>query len=168
MEANDADYAMEYHQVSNGRLYGVGLGPGDPDLLTLRAAKLISEAKVVAYPALAGAPSFARSIASEHISPDATEIVMDVPMTLAREPAQEAYDQGAKDIAEALSAGIDVVCLCEGDPLFYGSLMYLFARLSDDFDIGFLHIFAKYFDFLHIFAKYFDFLHIFAKYFDCF
>ena len=121
--------------MSNGRLYGVGLGPGDPDLLTLRAAKLISEARVVAYPALAGAPSFARSIAAAHIAPDATEIVMDVPMTLAREPAQEAYDQGAEKIARTLSDGSDVVCLCEGDPFFYGSFMYLFARLSDRFEV---------------------------------
>ena len=119
----------------SGTLYGVGLGPGDPDLMTLRAHRLISGAEVVAYPALAGADSFARSIAASAIPDGAREIVMDVPMTTAREPAQAAYDKGAAEIAEALEAGQDVICLCEGDPFFYGSFMYLFARLSDRFQV---------------------------------
>ncbi|MBS1300902.1 precorrin-2 C(20)-methyltransferase [Loktanella sp. SALINAS62] len=117
----------------NGILYGVGLGPGAPDLLTLRAARLISGSRVVAYPSLAGGASFARSIAAEFIGTDVQEIVMDVPMTVERGPAQAAYDAGAARIAAALEAGDDVVCLCEGDPFFYGSFMYLFARLSDRF-----------------------------------
>lgn len=118
----------------SGKLYGVGLGPGDPELMTLRAHRLIAGAKVVAYPALAGGASFARSIAADVIAKDAREIVMDVPMTVARGPAQAAYDTGAAQIAEALERGDDVVCLCEGDPFFYGSFMYLFARLSQRFD----------------------------------
>lgn len=116
-----------------GTLYGVGLGPGAPDLITLRAARLIEGAKVVAYPALVGGESFARSIAVDLISADAKEIVMEVPMTTERGPAQAAYDVGAAQIAEALEAGQDVVVLCEGDPFFYGSFMYLYARLSDRF-----------------------------------
>lgn len=119
----------------NGRLYGIGLGPGDPDLLTLKAARLIAEAQVVAYPALAGAESFARSIAAKLITADAREIVIDVPMTLARGPAQAAYDRAAETIAAELELGRDVVCLCEGDPFFYGSFMYLFARLSGRFEV---------------------------------
>jgi precorrin-2/cobalt-factor-2 C20-methyltransferase len=119
----------------NGKLYGVGLGPGDPELMTLRAHRLISGAQVVAYPALAGAESFARSIAAGIIPKGAREIVMDVPMTTAREPAQAAYDAGAAEIAAELEAGCDVVCLCEGDPFFYGSFMYLFARLSRRFEV---------------------------------
>lgn len=118
----------------SGRLYGVGLGPGDPDLMTLRAVKLISSAQVVAYPSLEGGASFARSIAADHIPAGAREIAMDVPMTVERAPAQEAYDVGAASIASELSAGNDVICLCEGDPFFYGSFMYLFARLSDQFE----------------------------------
>ncbi|WP_166418185.1 precorrin-2 C(20)-methyltransferase [Cochlodiniinecator piscidefendens] len=118
----------------NGKLYGVGLGPGDPELMTLKAARLIGAADVVAYPALAGGDSFARSIAADLIAPDAREIVMDVPMTVERGPAQAAYDTGAAEIAEALRGGQDVVCLCEGDPFFYGSFMYLFARLSEEFE----------------------------------
>ena len=116
-----------------GTLFGVGLGPGDPDLMTLRAARLIGAAKVVAYPTLAGGDSFARSIAAHLIGDDADEIVMDVPMTVERAPAQAAYDKGAAQIAARLEAGDDVVVLCEGDPFFYGSFMYLFARLADRF-----------------------------------
>jgi len=120
----------------NGTLYGVGLGPGDPELITLKAARLIEAARVVAYPTLAGGESFARSIAECLISENAREIRMDVPMTTEREPAQTAYDAGAAEIAEVLETGEDVVCLCEGDPFFYGSFMYLFARLSERFDVG--------------------------------
>lgn len=119
----------------SGVLYGVGLGPGAPDLITLRAARLIAEASVVAYPTLAGAESFARAIAADLIPGDADEIVMDVPMSTARAPAQAAYDEGAARIAAVLDAGQDVVCLCEGDPFFYGSFMYLFARLSDRYKV---------------------------------
>lgn len=119
----------------NGKLYGVGLGPGDPDLMTLRAHRLIAGATVVAYPALAGGESFARAIAADVIPAGAREIVMDVPMTVDRAPAQAAYDKGAAEIAAALEAGEDVICLCEGDPFFYGSFMYLFARLSERFEV---------------------------------
>ena len=118
-----------------GILYGVGLGPGAPDLMTLRAARLIESASVVAYPTLAGADSFARAIAADLIAKNAQEIVMDVPMSVERAPAQAAYDKGAAEIAAALDAGQDVVCLCEGDPFFYGSFMYLFARLSDRYRV---------------------------------
>ena len=119
----------------SGILYGVGLGPGDPDLITVKSSRLISQARVIAYPSLAGGESFARSIAADLISPDAEEIVMDVPMTVERAPAQAAYDIGAKNIAAALDRGEDVVCLCEGDPFFYGSFMYLHARLVVDYQV---------------------------------
>lgn len=135
MAALDASHTMESDQEMSGVLYGVGLGPGNPELMTLKAHRLIADATVIAYPALAGGDSFARSIAAEVIPKGVREIVMDVPMTTAREPAQLAYDQGAAEIAEVLSDGKDVVCLCEGDPFFYGSFMYIFARLSGDFTV---------------------------------
>lgn len=119
----------------HGILYGVGLGPGDPELMTLKAHRLIAGAGVVTYPALAGAASFARSIAAGVIPLGAEEIVMDVPMSVERGPAQAAYDLGADRIATVLASGRDVVCLCEGDPFFYGSFMYLFARLSGRFRV---------------------------------
>lgn len=119
----------------SGTLYGVGLGPGDPELITLKAARLIEGATTIAYPTLAGGDSFARAIASDLIAPDAREIRMDVPMTTAREPAQAAYDAGAEKIAKILETGENITCLCEGDPFFYGSFMYLFARLSARFTV---------------------------------
>ncbi len=118
-----------------GTLYGVGLGPGDPELMTLKAARLIAGADVVAYPALPDTPSFARSIAAGLIPDDAVEIAIDMPITLEREPAQAGYDAGAARIANELAAGRDVVLLCEGDPFFYGSFMYLHARLADKFAV---------------------------------
>ena len=118
-----------------GTLYGVGLGPGDPDLITLKAARLIESASVIAYPTLAGGDSFARAIAADLISADAQEIRMDVPMTTDRAPAQAAYDQGAAEIAAVLDQGQDVVCLCEGDPFFYGSFMYIHSRLAAKYTV---------------------------------
>jgi len=118
----------------SGTVYGIGLGPGDPELMTLKAARLIGEAKVIAYPTLAGGESFARSIAADYITEGTREIVMDVPMTVDRAPAQAAYDIGADAIRSALDAGEDVVVLCEGDPFFYGSFMYLYERLASSYD----------------------------------
>ncbi len=117
----------------SGTLYGVGVGPGDPELMTLRAHRLIAGAAVVAYPAPEGGASFARSIAAAVIPAGAEEIRIDVPMSVARHPAQGVYDAAAAAIAAHLEAGRDVVCLCEGDPFFYGSFMYLHARLAARF-----------------------------------
>lgn len=113
-----------------GTLWGVGVGPGDPDLMTLRAHRLIAGAAVVAYPAPLGGASFARSIAAGAIRADAVEIPIEIPMETARFPAQAVYDRAAAAIGDHLGAGRDVVVLCEGDPFFYGSYMYLHARLS--------------------------------------
>lgn len=121
--------------TKSGTLIGVGLGPGDPGLVTLKAADAIRNATTIAYPTLAGGDSFARSIVADLIPAAAREIRMDVPMTVAREPAQVAYDQGAADIAAVLRSGEDVVVLCEGDPFFYGSFMYLNARLAPEFEV---------------------------------
>ncbi|MCV0425840.1 MAG: precorrin-2 C(20)-methyltransferase [Roseibium sp.] len=119
----------------SGTLFGIGLGPGDPELMTLKAHRLISSAKVIAYPAPDSGESFARSIASASIPSDAREIPIIVPMRVDRFPAQEIYDQASEEIAEVLATGQNVVTLCEGDPFFYGSFMYLFERLSDRFEI---------------------------------
>lgn len=116
-----------------GTLFGVGVGPGDPDLMTLKAHRLIAAAKVIAYPAPDSGDSAARAIAADAIRGDAVEIAMVVPMRVERFPAQDVYEKSAETIAAHLTAGEDVVVLCEGDPFFYGSFMYLFARLADRF-----------------------------------
>ncbi len=116
-----------------GTLYGLGVGPGDPELLTLKAHRILTGAEVVAYPAPDSGESFARSIVSTHLRPEQTEIPIIVPMRVERFPAKSVYDQAAKDISSHLDSGCDVAVLCEGDPFFYGSFMYLFERLATDY-----------------------------------
>ncbi len=113
-------------------LYGVGVGPGDPELLTLKAHRLISEAAVVAYPVNGKGQGFACSIVGKFLRPDAIHLPIHVPMKTERAPAQCAYDAASIEIADHLSAGRDVVFLCEGDPFFFGSFMYLFERMKAD------------------------------------
>ncbi len=117
----------------SGTLYGIGLGPGDPELMTLKAARLIRAAGAIAYLAPVGGDSFARAIAAGVFPDGAEEIRIEIPMTVARHPAQGVYDDAAARIARRLEAGRDVAVLCEGDPFFYGSYMYLHARLADRF-----------------------------------
>jgi precorrin-2/cobalt-factor-2 C20-methyltransferase len=116
-----------------GRLYGLGVGPGDPELITLKAWRILRRAAIVAYPAPDQGASFARSIVAHWISPAQIEIAIRIPMETARFPAQAVYDQAAQTIGEHLEAERDVAVLCQGDPFFYGSFMYLFGRLSERF-----------------------------------
>ncbi len=118
-----------------GTLYGVGVGPGDPELMTVKAWRLIATAKTIAYLAANGSESTARSIAAPFIDPSTKEIAIDMPMRVEREPAQEAYNKAALAITQRLAAGEDVVFLCEGDPFFYGSFIYIFERLKTAFPI---------------------------------
>ncbi len=115
----------------SGTVYGIGVGPGDPELMTLKGARLLAACPVIAYPAPETGDSLARRIAAPHMPGDATEIVIRTPMSLDRFPAQEVYDRAAAEIGTHLAAGRDVGVLCEGDPFFYGSFMYLFARLAE-------------------------------------
>jgi len=111
-------------------LYGLGIGPGDPDLITLKAHRILSQAPVIAYPAPEDGDSLARAIAAPHIPEGRTEIVIRTPMVPGKYPAHGVYDKYAAEIAAHLEAGRDVAVLCEGDPFFYGSFMYLFERLA--------------------------------------
>jgi len=113
----------------SGTLYGVGVGPGDPELMTLKSVRLIANASVIAYPAPESGESFARSIAAAHIKQGTEELPIEVPMLPDRFP-HEVYEGAANNIARHLSAGRDVVVLCEGDPFFYGSFMYLYDLLA--------------------------------------
>jgi precorrin-2/cobalt-factor-2 C20-methyltransferase len=115
----------------SGTLYGIGVGPGDPDLLTIKAAKTIAACAVLAYPAPETGESLARRIAAPHVPPGKKELPIRLPIEIDRHPAQDAYDLGAQALARELDAGKDVALLCLGDPLFYGSFMYLHARLAE-------------------------------------
>lgn len=118
----------------NGTLFGIGVGPGDPELLTLKAVRLLSRVSVVAYPAPLEGDSMARTIAAAHLPPTVEEIVLRMSFDPAKR-ADDVYDAGARAIARHLEAGRDVAVLCEGDPLFFGSFLYLFARLHDRFPV---------------------------------
>ncbi|GAB3717137.1 precorrin-2 C(20)-methyltransferase [Nocardiopsis oceani] len=121
-----------------GRFHGVGVGPGDPELITLKAARLISAADVVAYHAGAGKRSNARRIAAELVPDTAIEEELTYPVTTGTTDhpggytgaLADFYARSAQRLAAHLDAGRDVVLLSEGDPLFYGSYMYMHDRLS--------------------------------------
>jgi precorrin-2/cobalt-factor-2 C20-methyltransferase len=118
-----------------GTLYGLGIGPGDPELITVKALRLLKAAPVLAYPAPETGGSLARAIVAGHLPGGQTEIALRMPMVAERFPAQEVYDRAAVEIGEHLSAGRDVAALCEGDPFFYGSFMYLFGRVAERFPV---------------------------------
>ena len=122
-------------RLGGGTLYGVGVGPGDPELVTVKADRLIRNASVVAYPAPDTGESFARSIVADSLRPGTLEIRIDIPMRADRFPAREIYDAAAQRIGQVLTTGTDVVVLCEGDPFFYGSFMYLFERMATDYPV---------------------------------
>ncbi|HET7718306.1 MAG TPA: precorrin-2 C(20)-methyltransferase [Bauldia sp.] len=120
------------------RLIGVGVGPGDPELMTLKAVRALREADVVAHFAKAGRAGNARAIASAHMRPGAVELPLRYPVTTEIPTGDPAYsraidaffDASANIIAAHLDEGRTVAVLSEGDPLFYGSYMHLHFRLS--------------------------------------
>jgi len=127
--------------VSDGILYAVGVGPGDPELLTVKAARLIAGADVIAYHSGTKGTSIARSIAADFIPTGVIEELLAYPVTVgATDHAdgyygeiEEFYDTSAARLAQHLAQGRSVVVLAEGDPLFYSSYMYLHDRLTDRF-----------------------------------
>lgn len=121
--------------MTTGTLYGVGVGPGDPELVTLKALRILRSAPVLAWPAPEDGPSLAREIVAAHLPGTQREIPIRMPLVPARFPAQEVYDRAAEEIGAELEAGADVAVICEGDPFFYGSFMYLYGRLAGRFPV---------------------------------
>ena len=121
-----------------GTLIGVGVGPGDPELLTLKAIRVLKEVEVIAHFAKAGNASNARATIVGHIRPDMTELIFRYPVTteIPRntpdycDRMRTFYDDSAATVAAHLDAGHRVAVICEGDPLFYGSYMHLHVRLA--------------------------------------
>lgn len=126
-------------EQSTGRLYGVGLGPGDPSLMTVRAVEVIAQAQVIAFHSARHGRSIARSIAAGHIRADHIEEPLVYPVTTEttdhpggyRGAMEEFYAEAAARLAAHLDAGRTVAVLAEGDPLFYGSYMHMHKRLAD-------------------------------------
>jgi precorrin-2/cobalt-factor-2 C20-methyltransferase len=124
-----------------GKLLGVGVGPGDPELMTLKSMRALGEADVVVHFAKAGNASHSRAIAAHHMRKGVAELPLLYPITTElpkcsngyRDAIRDFYDGAAARIAVQLEAGRVVVVICEGDPLFYGSYMHLHARLASRF-----------------------------------
>jgi precorrin-2/cobalt-factor-2 C20-methyltransferase len=124
-----------------GKLIGVGVGPGDPDLLTLKAVQVLQCADVVAHFAKAGNSSNARAIAAQFLRPDVWELPLLYPITTEkptgdsdyRSAIQGFFDEAASAVAAHLDAGRSVAVLSEGDPLFFGSYMHLHVRLMKQY-----------------------------------
>ena len=122
-----------------GKLIGVGTGPGDPELLTLKAVKALEAADVVAHFAKRGNSSNARRIVEAHLRPGVVELPLLYPVTTEiardhedyRDQISRFYAESAEAVAAHLEAGRTVAVLSEGDPLFYGSYMHLHVRLSE-------------------------------------
>lgn len=120
-----------------GRCFGLGVGPGDPELITVKAQRILAACPVFAHFAKAGRRGNARSAVEPHLGGQ-RELRLEYPITTEAPPPGvsyesllvDCYDRSAKRIAEVLDQGTDVAVLCEGDPLFYGSYMYLHHRLE--------------------------------------
>ncbi len=124
-----------------GTLWGVGLGPGDPELVTVKAARVIGEADVVAYHSARHGRSIARGIAEPYLRTGQLEEHLVYPVTTEATDHPGGYDGAIEDfyrdaaerIAGHLDAGRDVALLAEGDPLFYSSYMHMHTRLTQRF-----------------------------------
>ena len=122
-----------------GKIYGVGVGPGAVDLLSVRADKLVREAKYIAFFRKAGRAGHARQIASTLLSKDVIELAMEYPITTEIPLSDQRYSEVLSDFYKKYSnkilslsqTGIDLVILCEGDPFFYGSFMHIYSRVKD-------------------------------------
>ena len=133
--------------MRKGRLLGLGVGPGDPELITLKALRLLQSAPVVGYfvakaKANKGQGGNAFGIIEQHLTEAQRRLPLVYPVTTEKlEPPltyedviADFYDTCAVQIAAELDAGRDVAVICEGDPFFYGSYMYLHDRLAAHYE----------------------------------
>jgi precorrin-2/cobalt-factor-2 C20-methyltransferase len=119
---------------ATGTVYGLGVGPGDPELITLKALRLLRSVSVVAYPVQGDGVSIARAIVAGQIPDGVHEVQIETPMG-SRALATQGYRKAAAELAIELDAGRDVAVLCEGDPLLYGTFGYLFELLAERYPV---------------------------------
>jgi precorrin-2/cobalt-factor-2 C20-methyltransferase len=127
--------------IARGVLHVVGVGPGDPELMTLKAVRIVAGSPVIAHFAKRGQPGHAREIAHAHIAPRSRELRFEYPFTTEiavddpryRDGITSFYAECAARLAEELDIGADVALLCEGDPFFYGSSLALVDRLASSY-----------------------------------
>ena len=128
--------------TQKGKLYGLGVGPGDPELITLKALRLLKSVPVVAYHAAKGKKGNALTIVESYLSAEQTLVPLIYPVTTEKLPAHMDYEQIVSDfyseitatIADHLEAGRNVAVIAEGDPFFYGSFMYIHDRLAEKYE----------------------------------
>ncbi|MEV3962830.1 precorrin-2 C(20)-methyltransferase [Nocardia sp. NPDC050193] len=128
--------------VATGKLWGVGLGPGDPELVTVKAARVIAEADVIAFHSARHGRSISRGIAEPYMRPGQLEEHLIYPVTTEttdhpggyQGAIDEFYAAAADRLAAHLAAGRSVALLAAGDPLFYSSYMHMHRRLADRFE----------------------------------
>lgn len=131
------DDQFYHHHDGLGRLIGVGVGPGDPELITIKAARHIEQADVLCYVANENGESQALTIVQSLIDSGSEHLPVVINMFTgddrcqANSHANQAYDLASEQISEQVKQGKKVVFLCEGDPLFYGSFGYVLERLKD-------------------------------------
>jgi len=121
--------------MTKGCLFGLGLGPGDPELVTLKALRVLRAAPVVAYPAPEHGDSFARGIVAEWLDRDQREIAIRFPMRPGPPPVA-IYREAAAELAAVMDAGDDIAYLCQGDPLFYGSFAGILSLLAARYTVA--------------------------------
>ena len=127
--------SLKNNSSMHAQFIGLGVGPGDPELITLKAHRLMQNADVVSYLANEQGSSQARDIAQHSLEGSKSgqiEIPVPMPMKNDRTGANKAYDLAAEKIRTVIAQGKKVVFLCEGDPLFFGSFSYLLDRLQDE------------------------------------
>ncbi|MFC4077805.1 precorrin-2 C(20)-methyltransferase [Salinithrix halophila] len=123
----------ESNPASIGHLYGLGIGPGDPELVTVKAFRLMKESPVIAYPKKRmGEKSYALTIAETYINPAEKEMLgLVFPMTRDRELLEKEWDRAVAAVWERLSQGKHVAFVTEGDPMLYSTFIHLSRRLKE-------------------------------------
>ena len=125
--------------MSNGIIYGVGVGPGDPELISLKAYNLLKKAKYIAYFKKKNKDGISYNIVKQFLRKNVLEIQMDYPITTEisfqgieyKQTLSQFYENCCNEILSISNRNNDIIVLCEGDPFFYGSFMHLYTRLLD-------------------------------------